>query len=115
MYLVYGKTMEHKTKIYRSLVVRINRHIKENSWANTPVNRWYVGVVDKPLREKSEYQQNLGVDIRGYVILYAYSKRIASQVEEYFLRKGLSKATVLCDESENCRWVYIYKSPFLTL
>ena len=107
--------MEQKTKTYRSLVARINRHIKENSWANTPMNRWYVGVIDKPLRKKSEYQQELGMDIRNYVILYAYSKRIASQVEDYFLKKGLSKASSLYGNLENCRWVYIYKSPFLTL
>lgn len=113
--LVYGKTMEQKTKTYRSLVARINRHIKENSWANTPMNRWCVGVVDKPLREKSECQQELGMDIRNYMILYAYSKKIASQLEDYFLNKGLSKSTVLCNNSEDCRWVYIYKSPFLTL
>ena len=107
--------MEQKTKTYRSLVAKINLHIKENSWANTPMNRWYVGIIDKPLRKMSEYQQELGMDIRNYVIFYAYSKRIASQVEANFLKKGLSKASGLYVNSENCRWVYIYKSPFLIL
>ncbi|MBO7445895.1 MAG: hypothetical protein J6T86_05760 [Bacteroidales bacterium] len=107
--------MVKKTKTYRSLIAKINQHIKENSWANTPMDRWYVGVSDKSLREMSEYQRELGMDVRYHAEYYAYSTKIALQVQDHFLGKGLTKAADLCDNSENCRWVYLYMSPFLTL
>ena len=107
--------MEQRTKTYRSLVARINRHIKENSWANTPMDKWCVGVSDKPLHSMSEYQRELGMDVRCFAVYYAYSIKIALLVKDHFLSKGLTKATDLCGNSENCRWVYLYMSPFLTL
>ncbi len=58
-----------KTKSYRSLVAKINWHIKENSWANTTVDKWCVGVTDKPLRGKSDYQRELGMDVRNCVFV----------------------------------------------
>ena len=66
-----------KTKTYRSLVAKINLHIKENSWANMSMDRWYVGVSDKSLREMSEYQRELGTDVRYHAEYYAYSTEMA--------------------------------------
>lgn len=105
--------MEKKSKTYRSIVTKINRHIKEHSWANTPLSRWYVGISNNPNRRMSEHQQEYGMDIRNYVVYYAYTKKIASQVEDYFSKKGTSNATGPRGATEDSRWVYVYKIPFI--
>ena len=105
--------MEKKSKTYRSLVAKINRHIADNSWANTPLKRWYVGISNHPNRRKSEHQRVYGMDIRNYTVFYAYTKRIASQVEDYFSKKGTSNAIGSRGATEESRWVYVYKLPFI--
>lgn len=105
--------MEKKSKTYRSLVARINRYIKENSWTNTPLSRWYVGITNDPSRRKSEHQAKFGLDIRDYAVFYAYSKKIASQVEDYFSKKGTSNAAGSRGANDDSRWVYVYRTPFL--
>lgn len=107
--------MEAKTKTYRSIVAKINRHIKENSWANTPLSRWYVGITNDPCRRQSEHQREFGLDILYYAVFYAYSKKIASQVEDYFSKKGTSNAPGSRGATDDSRWVYVYKTPFLNL
>ena len=98
-----------KTKSYRSLVAKINWHIKENSWANTTVDKWCVGVTDKPLRSKSDYQRELGMDVRNYALFYAYSRKTASQVKDHFISKGLSKATGLGDKYTRVQQIPFHK------
>ena len=44
--------MEKKSKTYKTLVAKINRHIAYNSWTNTPMSRWYVGVANLPNRKE---------------------------------------------------------------
>lgn len=107
--------MEKKSRTYRSIVAKINRHIDEHSWANTPLSRWYVGITNDPMRRKSEHQREFGLNIRDYAVFYAYTKKIASQVEDYFSKKGTSNCPGSRGAREDSRWVYVYKTPFLNL
>ena len=107
--------MEKKTKTYRSVVAKINRHIADNSWANTPLSRWYVGITNDPKRRKSEHQAEFGLSIRNYAVFYAYTKKTASQVEDYFSKKGTSNCPGSRGAKDDSRWVYVYKKPFLDL
>lgn len=104
--------MEKKSKTYKSLVARINRHIADNSWANTPLSRWYVGVANLPNRKDDEYYRAYGPNILCYTVFYACSNRIAIQVVDYFLRKGASKHPHDLS-TKDCRWVYVHKVPML--
>ena len=92
-------------------MAKINRHIANNSWSNTPLKRWCVGTNDNPNRRESEYYGVYGTHIRNYAVFYAYSKKIASQVENYFASKGITRVVDLRSASGNARWVYVYKLP----
>ena len=104
--------MEKKSRTYRVLVAKINRHIADNSWANTPMSRWYVGVANLPNRKDDEYYRAYGPCILHYTVFYAYSNRIATQVVDYFLRKGAAKHPQELS-TKDCRWVYVHKVPML--
>ncbi len=104
--------MEKKSKTYKTLVAKINRHIAYNSWTNTPMSRWYVGVANLPNRKEDEYYRVYGPDILRYAVFYAYSNRIAAQVVDYFLRKGVSKHPHDFS-TKDCHWVYVHKVPML--
>ena len=94
-------------------MAKINRHIANNSWSNTPLKRWCVGTNENPNRRESEYYRVYGAYIRSYAVFYAHSKKIASQVENYFSKKGTANAPGSRGATEDSRWVYVYKLPLL--
>lgn len=106
-----GIDMEKKTKTYRSIVAKINRHIDSHSLGWPDYRKWYVGITNNPRRRRSEHDAEYGFGIRHYAVFYAYTKKTASQVEDFFSRKGTANAAGSRGATDDSRWVYVYKEP----
>lgn len=104
--------MEKKSKTYRSLVARINRHIDRHSLLVPDYSKWYVGITNNPRRRYSEHSKEFGFGIQNYAVFYAYTKKTASQVEDFFSKKGTANAPGSRGATDESRWVYVYKAPF---
>lgn len=109
--MVLLSIMEKKSKTYRSIVAKINRHISEHSLLNPDYSKWYVGVTNSPKRRRMEHDAEFGFGIQYYNVFYAFTKKTASQVEDFFAKKGTSNAASSCGATDNNRWVYVYKEP----
>ncbi|MBP5497634.1 MAG: hypothetical protein J6X98_10775 [Bacteroidales bacterium] len=103
--------MEKKTKTYRSLVAKINWHIDEHSLLAPDYRKWYVGVSNSPRRRRKEHEDAFGFGIQHYAVFYAYTKKTASQVEDFFSKKGTAQALGSRCATEDSHWVYVYKKP----
>ena len=102
--------MEKKTKTYRSIVARINAHMRENSIIAVDCSRWYVGISNDPTRRNDEHTRNFGEKICFFKSFYAHTKEIASQIEDYFANKGTINATGSRGAKDDSRWVYVFKA-----
>ena len=104
--------MEKKSKTYRSIVAKINQHIEENSVFISDTAIWYVGITNNPMRREAEHKRAYGFNVRYYAVFYAHTKKIASQVEDYFAKKGTTNFPGSSGAVEDSRWVYVFKIPY---
>jgi hypothetical protein len=99
-----------KSKTYKSIVAKINLHIKENSYLQGNNHRWYVGITNDVKRRKAEHEAR--ETIHHFASYYAYTAKIASEIEDYFSRKGTANNVGSRGANENSRWVYVFKIDF---
>lgn len=71
--MVLLSIMEKKSKTYRSIVAKINRHISEHSLLNPDYSKWYVGVTNSPKRRRMEHDAEFGFGIQYYNVFYAFT------------------------------------------
>ena len=102
--------MEKKSKTYKSIVAKINAHMKLHSYLCVDAERWYVGISNSPVRRNGEHTRKFGEDIKFFKSFYAYSMKIASQVEDYFSKKGTINACGSRGATEDSKWVYVFKA-----
>ncbi|MDR3046056.1 MAG: hypothetical protein LBU51_00380 [Bacteroidales bacterium] len=103
-----------KTKTYRSIVAKINNHIRDNSYIQGTHYRWYVGITGDVDRRKVEHLTE-EPDMRHFKAYYAYSAKIASEIEDYFAKKGTANKVGSRGANENSKLVYVYKIPLYNL
>lgn len=99
-----------KTKTYKSIVGKINAHIKKNSTIVADNSRWYVGISNDAKRRNAEHTRKFGDKICYFKSFYAYSKEIASQIEDYYAKKGTINAPGSRGATEESKWVYVFKA-----
>ncbi len=93
-------------------MAKINRHIDQHSLLVPNYSKWYVGITNNPRRRRKEHDAEFGIGIQNYAVFYAYTKKTASQVEDFFSRKGTANALGSRGVTEDSRWVYVYKESF---
>ena len=67
----------------------------------------YTGIISYSDHIYAEF----GFGIQHYNVFYAFTKKTASQVEDFFANKGTANATGSRGATEDSRWVYVYKEP----
>ena len=99
-----------KTKTYKSIVAKINAHIKANSVVAADYSRWYAGISNDPLRRNDEHTRTFGDQICYFKSFNARTKEIASQIEDHFASKGTINAPGSRGANDNSKWVYVFKA-----
>lgn len=100
--------METKSKTYRSVVAKINAHIRKNSFIYADNSRWYVGITNDIKRRKAEHLTE-NPFLSCFASYYAGSMKIAAEIEAHFTQKGTLNASGSRGATKESKWVYVYK------